>query len=113
MRKPLYGAVAAGLFLMALPAYAQSPEAPLRGRDTDPALPPPNQTIPDKIRPSEGTDADKGTLSDTLRKNDGVITPPSNTAPGMVVAPPNPNPGSMPVIKPSDLPGREPGTEAK
>ena len=42
-----------------------------------------------------------------------MIKPPGNTAPGMVVTPPDPNPGSMPVIKPGDLPGRQPGTEAK
>ncbi len=110
--------LAVGLGLIAGTAFAQSPDAPLKGRDTDPALPPPNQTIPDKIRPSEGpadkgTSADKGTLSDKLEKSDGVIKPPGNAAPGMVVTPPDPNPGSMPVIKPGDLPGRQPGTEAR
>ncbi|MBX9930872.1 MAG: hypothetical protein K2Y56_04940 [Methylobacterium sp.] len=93
--------------LMSSAALAQSPDAPLRGRDTDPALPPPNQTIPDKIRPESGerSDATGSTLSDRLEKNDGVIKPPGNAAPGMVVTPPDPNPGSMPVIKPNQLPG--------
>ncbi|MCJ2047381.1 hypothetical protein MKK58_22980 [Methylobacterium sp. J-078] len=110
--------LAVGFGLIAGAAFAQSPDAPLKGRDTDPALPPPNQTIPDKIRPSDGaadqgTSSDKGTLSDRLEKSDGVIKPPGNTAPGMVVTPPDPNPGGMPVIKPGDLPGRQPGTEAR
>ncbi|KQP92371.1 hypothetical protein ASF60_16965 [Methylobacterium sp. Leaf113] len=115
--------LAVGFGLIAGAAFAQSPDAPLKGRDTDPALPPPNQTIPDKIRPSDdssgqnapGTNGsgDKGTLSDRLEKSDGVIKPPGNAAPGMVVTPPDPNPGGMPVIKPGDLPGRQPGTEAR
>ena len=104
--------LAVGLTLVAGSALAQSPDAPLKGRDSDPALPPPNQTIPDKIRPSDGS-ADTGTLSDKLEKSDGVIKPPGNAAPGMVVTPPDPNPGAMPVIKPGDLPGRQPGTEAR
>jgi hypothetical protein len=104
--------LAIGVSLMAGAAFAQSPDAPLKGRDSDPALPPPNQTIPDKIRPSDES-ADKGTLSDRLEESDGVIKPPANTAPGLVVTPPDPNPGSMPVIKPGDLPGRQPGTEAR
>jgi hypothetical protein len=110
MRNLLSGAVA--LTLMAGAALAQSPDAPLKGRDTSPNLPPPNETIPDKVRPPEGS-ADSGTLSDRLQKSDGVISPPGNAAPGMVVTPPDPNPGAMPVIKPGDLPGRQPGTEAK
>ena len=85
--------LAVGFGLIAGAAFAQSPDAPLKGRDTDPALPPPNQTIPDKIRPSEGSadkgiSGDTGTLSDRLEKSDGVI-------------------------KPGDLPGRQPGTEAR
>ena len=104
--------LAVGFGLIAGTALAQSPDAPLKGRDSDPALPPPNQTIPDKIRPDDGA-ADKGTLSERLEKNDGVIKPPGNAAPGMVVTPPDPNPGSMPVIKPGDLPGQKPGTEAR
>ncbi|HEX8417284.1 MAG TPA: hypothetical protein VF641_06730 [Methylobacterium sp.] len=112
MPKLLHAAVAA-LSLLAGSALAQSPDAPLKGRDTDPNMPAPDKTIPDKIRPSEESPGSGGTLSDRLEKNDGVITPPSNTAPGMVVTPPNSNPSSMPVIKPGDLPGRQPGTEAK
>lgn len=112
MRHLLPGAVLVGLTLMTGAALAQSPDAPLKGRDTAPNLPPPEQTIPDKVRPAEGA-AEGGTLSDRLEKSDGVIKPPGNTAPGMVVTPPDPNPGAMPVIKPGDLPGRQPGTEAR
>lgn len=91
--------LAAGLSLLATAAF---------GQVTAPSSP-----VPDKIQPDAGPPGTGGTLSDRLEKNDGVIKPPGNTAPGMVVRPPDPNPGSMPVIKPGDLPGREPGTEAK
>ena len=96
--------LAAGLSLMATAALAQT---------TAPNLPPPSQTVPEKIQPDAEAPGTGGTLSDRLEKNDGVIKPPANTAPGLVVRPPDPNPGSMPIIKPGDLPGREPGTEAK
>lgn len=88
-------------------ALAQSPEAPLRGRDSDPALPPPNQTIPDKIRPGSGgaSDSTGSTLSDRLEKSDGVIKPPAGISPDMSVTPPVENPNSMRVIKPGQLPG--------
>ena len=93
--------------LMSSAALAQSPEAPLRGRDSDPALPPPNQTIPDKIRPEAGDKSDTtgSTLSDKLERNDGVIKPPPGISPDMNVAPPVQQPNSMPVIKPNQLPG--------
>ncbi|GJD93052.1 hypothetical protein [Methylobacterium iners] len=104
---------AAFLLAMAGTAFAQSPDAPLRGRDTAPNMPAPDKTIPEKVQPSEGAPAGGGTLSDKLERNDGVIKPPGNAAPGMVVTPPDPNPSSMPVIKPGELPGRQPGTEAR
>nr|USU34422.1 hypothetical protein NG677_16545 [Methylobacterium sp. OTU13CASTA1] len=91
--------LAAGLSLLATAAFAQ--------------VTAPSSPVSDKIQPDAGPPGTGGTLSDRLEKNDGVIKPPGNTAPGMVVRPPDPNPGSMPVIKPGDLPGREPGTEAK
>lgn len=99
--------------LMSSAALAQSPEAPLKGRDSDPALPPPNQTIPDKIRPETGEKSDStgSTLSDRLEKSDGVIKPPADISPDMNVAPPVQQPNSMPVIKPGQLPGG--GGEAK
>ncbi|GJE60523.1 hypothetical protein [Methylobacterium trifolii] len=103
-------ALAAGLF--ATGALAQNPDAPLKNRDTDPALPPQSQTPPDRVRPSADAPPNDQTLSDKLRKNDGVISPKGDAAPGMVVTPES-NTGSMPVIKPSELPGRQPGTEAK
>jgi hypothetical protein len=96
--------------LMSTAALAQSPDAPLKGRDTDPALPPPNQTIPEKVRPDADTTG--STLSDKLQKSDGVLPPPSTATPDMSVKPPEPNPNSTRVIKPGDLPGQG-GTEAK
>lgn len=110
MPKFVSGLAAAAACLIATVALAQNPDAPLKGRDTDPALPPSSQTPPDKVKPGAETD---GTLSDRLEKNDGVIKPPGNAAEGMVVKPPESGTGSMPVIKPDQLPGQKPGTEAK
>jgi hypothetical protein len=108
-RKILLAAVAAALF--AVPAYAQNPDAPLKGRDTDPALPPSTQTPPDRVRPSADSPPQDQSLSDKLQENDGVIKPPESGTTGTVVKPDES--GSMPVIKPQELPGRKPGTEAK
>lgn len=76
----------------------------------DSTLPPATQTPPDRVRPSADAPPKDQTLSDKLQKNDGVIKPPGE-ATGTVVNPDQS--GSMPVIKPGDLPGRQPGTEAK
>lgn len=112
MPKLISGLAALAIGLTAGAALAQQPDAPLKGRDTDPNLPPQSQTPPEKVRPDDGTTGN-GTLSEKLEKNDGVIKPPGNAAPGMVVKPPEPNAGTMPVIKPGDLPGQKPNTEAK
>lgn len=109
-RITLAAALAAVLFATA--AYAQNPDAPLRNRDTDPALPPASQTPPDRVRPSADAPPKDESLSDKLRKDDGVIKPRSEGVAGTVVKP-DASTGSMPVIKPGDLPGRQPGTEAK
>ncbi|ACL62316.1 hypothetical protein [Methylobacterium nodulans] len=107
MLKLMHGAGLAFAALLSTAALAQSPDAPLRGRDTSP-LPPPNERIPEKIRPN-GSPADPdttgSTLSDKLEKSDGVLRPPPNAAPDMTVKPPEPNPNSTRVIKPGDLPG--------
>ena len=108
--KPLLAALAAGLFATA--AYAQNPDVPLKGRDTDPVLPPASQTPPDRVRPSADAPPKDQSLSDKLQKSDGVIKPPETGTTGTVVTP-DAGTGSMPVIKPGDLPGRQPGTEAK
>ncbi|KAB1073650.1 hypothetical protein [Methylobacterium planeticum] len=116
MPKHLSGLAVLAVSLCATAALAQSPDAPLRGRDTDPNLPSQSQTPPEKVRPNDGAGTGQNgdtTLSDKLQKNDGVIAPPGNAAPGMVVKPPDPNPGAMPVIKPGELPGQAPNTEAK
>ncbi len=108
-KKLLLAALAAAV--LAVPAYAQNPDAPLKGRDTDPALPPATQTPPDRVRPSADAPPKDQSLSDKLQKNDGVIQPPATGTTGTVVKPNDS--GAMPVIKPHDLPGRAPGTEAK
>lgn len=97
--------------LVALPAYAQNPDAPLKGRDSDPAVPSGTQTPPDRVRPSADAPPRDQSLSDKLQQNDGVIKPPEAGTTGTVVKPDQS--GSMPVIKPNELPGRAPGTEAK
>ncbi|GEP05410.1 hypothetical protein [Methylobacterium oxalidis] len=112
MPKLISGLAALAIGLTAGAALAQQPDAPLKGRDTDPNLLPQSQTPPEKVRPDDGTTGN-GTLSEKLEKNDGVIKPPGNAAPGMVVKPPEPNAGTMPVIKPGELPGQQPNTEAK
>ncbi|WP_019902964.1 hypothetical protein [Methylobacterium sp. 77] len=112
MSKSLRHAALLAFALTASAAYAQSPDAPLKGRDTSPNIPPSTETVPEKVRPSEDG-AGGSTLSDKLEKNDGVIKPPGNSAPGMVVKPPETENSGMPVIKPGQLPGREPGTEAR
>jgi hypothetical protein len=113
MRKILTGLAAGAFALGASAALAQNPDAPLRNRDADPALPPQSQTPPDRVRPEADAPPKDQNLSDKLQKNDGVIKPPGNAAEGMVVKPPETEGGSMPVIKPGELPGRQPGTEAK
>lgn len=97
--------------LLSSSAYAQNPDAPLKGRDSDPALPPAAQTPAERVRPSQDAPPTDQSLSDKLRQNDGVIKPPANGTTGTVVKPDQT--GSMPVIKPDQLPGRTPGTEAK
>lgn len=109
-RTTLLTAIAAGLFATA--AYAQNPDVPLKGRDADPVLPPASQVPPDRVRPSADAPPKDQTLSDKLEKSDGVIAPPSTGATGTVVTPETGS-GRMPVIKPGELPGRQPGTEAK
>ncbi|MFE1602835.1 hypothetical protein [Methylobacterium sp. ID0610] len=115
MPKLMRGAGLALAALLSSAALAQSPDAPLKGRDTSP-LPPPNERIPEKMHPGAApadTDTTGSTLSDRLQKSDGVLRPAPNAAPDMSVTPPEPNPNSTPVIKPGELPGRGPGTEAK
>lgn len=104
MPKPLHGAMLALAALFATSALAQSPDAPLRSRDSDPVLPGPNEQIPEKIRPSDegtnGSGSSGDTLSDKLGRSDGVIRPPENVDPEIRTVPPESNASEMPVIKP-------------
>ncbi|MCX4198554.1 hypothetical protein OMR07_26200 [Methylobacterium organophilum] len=79
---------------------------PVRAQTTGPA-----PTPPERVRPSADAPPQDQSLSDKLQKNDGVIKPPDSGTTGTVVKPDQS--GSMPVIKPHELPGRDPGTEAK
>jgi hypothetical protein len=92
------GVVALGATLVT-GALAQTPVKP---QPTDPQMPAPHNTLPDKIQGGAGDPtASTGTLSDKLEKTDGVITPPST--PGRVITPPDT--GTMPVIPPVGTPG--------
>ena len=96
-KRPLFLAILACLCVS--PALAQDPSVPQRGQDSDPKLPPPNQQVPERVRP----DASGGggpTLSDKLEKSDGVIKPPGGVDPEIKTIAPDPSPNSMPVIKP-------------
>ena len=58
----------------------------------------------EKVAPGEplGT---RSTLSDKLRRSDGVIRPPADATPDMRVPAPVPEPGTTPVIPPAGTPG--------
>ena len=114
MRSKLAPALALGAAVMSVvPALAQSPEIPLQGRARDPALPPLDQTIPEKVRPGGAPATTGSTLSDKLQSSDGVLRPNSGAVPDNTVTPPVPNPNSTPVIRPGELPGNGPNTQAK
>ncbi|MGU3493576.1 hypothetical protein ACLBXM_05985 [Xanthobacteraceae bacterium A53D] len=87
----------AGLMIaLPLPAIAQMGDAP-RPPDA------PGPTVPGP-RPGE-------TLTDQLKRNDGVIPPTQNLDPDMRKAPPDS--GRTPVIPPPDMPGGTNGAQPK
>lgn len=77
-------------------SFGQTPVQP-----TDPNMPDPRSTIPEKIEPN----ATGTTLSDRLERTDGVIAPPATGTPDMRVPAPVPDPGTTPVIRPPGEPG--------
>lgn len=98
------GLVAA--MILAAPVLAQNDGS---GRAPTPGDP--RQTIPEKIVPPEKGTPDGGrgstpgngkSLSDKLRRSDGVIAPPENIDPDAEKSPPVPDPGTTPVIPPPD-----------
>jgi hypothetical protein len=88
-------ALASCLLLSVVPSELCAQPA---GKDA-PKTPPqdPNSTQSDTRRGE--------TLSERLDRNNGVITPPSGTDPGIAVPAPVPNPNSTPVIPPPGSPG--------
>ncbi len=84
--------------LMSTAALAQDPSVPQRGQDSDPKLPPPQEQVPEKVRPESGNSG--ATLSEKLEKSDGVIKPPAGVDPEIKTIAPEPTPNSTPVIKP-------------
>lgn len=109
------GLAAAALLAVGLTGVsAQDAQAP-----RDPNMPAPQNTIPEKIAPSEpettGSTAPSTapSLSDKLQATDGVIKPPDNVAPSMQVAPPVPDPGTTRVIPPPGTPGGDPTIRPK
>lgn len=104
MTRILTSGAALAVLLSAGAALAQNPQVPLQGRDTDPNMPAPQSTVPEKVRPGDpsatGTTTEgRGDLSDKLERSDGVLRPPNNGA-GATVTPPVPEPNSTPVIRP-------------
>lgn len=90
-------------------AQAQNPQPGPPGQTPPPVTPPgPTTTPPDQIAPR--TDP---SLSDTLSRNRGVLTPPAAVDPGITQAPPRPATGTMPVIPPPGTPGGKPGVVPK
>ena len=53
MHRLLPGVALLAASLFATAASAQNPDAPLKGRDSDPNLPSQTQTPPDKVRPDD------------------------------------------------------------
>ncbi|CAO4137666.1 hypothetical protein [Methylorubrum extorquens] len=88
----LFAALASGA------AFAQDPSVPLRGQDSDPKLPTPQEQVPERVRPESGNSG--ATLSEKLEKSDGVIKPPAGVDPEIRTIAPEPTPNSTPVIKP-------------
>jgi hypothetical protein len=71
-----------------------------------PNMPAPENTIPDKLQPSDPpATGSTESLSEKLQKSDGVIAPRTDTTPDMRVPAPVPNPGTTPVIPPPGSPG--------
>ena len=103
MRFVLPGLVAASLMLGAAAGSAQTGAPP-----SAPNMPSPNNVPAEKIAPpldSNSTGSTRENLSDRLQRTEGVIAPPSTSAPDMTVQPPVANPNSTPVIRP---PGTSP-----
>ena len=71
----------------------------------DDATPPTQPNDEHGVRPSEGTSAPRGDLSDQLSRSGGVIKPRTDIDPGMRQTPPDPGPQSMPVIPPPGAAG--------
>ncbi|MER2248926.1 hypothetical protein ABS772_03250 [Methylorubrum podarium] len=84
--------------LLGTAAFAQDPTVPQRGQDSDPKLPPPQEQVPEKVRPESDTTG--STLSEKLEKSDGVIKPPAGVDPEIKTIAPEPTPNSTPIIKP-------------
>jgi hypothetical protein len=95
------------------PAQAQT-----EGGTPHPSPAEPRKTIPEKVAPQEksipapkepapgSSEAAPGeSLSDQLKRNEGVIQPQPGTDPEIHVPAPNPDPGTKPVIPPPGSPG--------
>jgi hypothetical protein len=90
----------AGGFGLAAAAQVQVPQ------QRAPNMPAPENTIPDKIEPSDPpATGSTESLSEKLQKSDGVIKPRTDTTPDMSVPAPVPDPGTTRVIPPPGSPG--------
>lgn len=102
----LQAALAASVAVfLTLPASAQKADAPALEHRRPPTLPDEKPTSPNTGE----------SLSDRLKRSDGVIAPPDSGTPDMRVDPPaGPGAGgSMPVIPPPGTPGGAPAPNPK
>ena len=80
-----------------------------------------NEPTPDSSTPADprqdprstGSTRSGESLSDRLRRSEGVIRPPPTLNPDMAVRPPVPDPGTTPVIPPPGSPGGNPDLAPK
>jgi hypothetical protein len=86
-------------------------------RQQAPNMPPPDTTIPEKIKPQDpsatGSTGAGESLSEKLESTEGVIKPPSGIDPEITTPAPVPNPGTTPVIPPPGSPGGNPAVRPK
>jgi hypothetical protein len=85
--------------MLAASAACAAPASP------DDAVPPTPPNDEHGVRPSEGTSAPRGDLSDRLSRSGGVIKPPTDVDRDMRQEAPETGPQSMPVIPPPGTTG--------
>jgi hypothetical protein len=100
---------AAALVFCGYGALAQTPTLPQQA----PNMSAPKDVPAEKIDPGDPSETGS-TLSDKLRRSDGVIRPRDDATPDMTLPAPVPDPGTTPVIPPPGSPGsRDPNLDPR